>query len=103
MTPLRFVAMLALAFACAGNVRQMFFPESTRNQMMVDIWAPEGIRIQDVSEYAREVEAHLLEDERVASVASFIGAGLVHLLARKYVRIAFTGLMILACYRMLTA
>ena len=32
-----------------GFVRHMFFPDSTRPQLMIDYWAPEGTRIQDVA------------------------------------------------------
>ncbi|MDJ0867849.1 MAG: efflux RND transporter permease subunit [Myxococcota bacterium] len=67
--------LLVVALACAGNVRQMFFPDATRNQLMIDYWAPEGSRIQDVAAGLRPIEQKLTADPRVASVSSFVGAG----------------------------
>ncbi len=58
-----------------GNVRQMFFPESSMTKFMIDYWAPEGTRIQTVTEDLRLAEQKLLADDRVTSVATFIGGG----------------------------
>ncbi len=69
------VVLLVVALVGFGNVKQLFFPESSMNKFMVDYWAPEGTRIQEVSADLRSVEKQLLADERVASVASFIGQG----------------------------
>ncbi|MHC5048758.1 MAG: efflux RND transporter permease subunit [Planctomycetota bacterium] len=67
-----FRALLAAAFRV---VPQMFFPASARPQFMVDYWAPEGTRIQQVSRDLKPLEQHLLEDERVSAVSTFIGQG----------------------------
>ncbi len=68
-------ALLAGALLQYGNVRQMFFPDATRNQLMLDYWAPEGTRIQDVSESLRRIEDWLKRQEEVAAVVSFVGNG----------------------------
>jgi multidrug efflux pump subunit AcrB len=68
-------AVLISAFLSWGNVRQMFFPDSTRNQLMIDYWAPEGARIQDTAEAVKIIEEKLLGDERISAVSTFIGAG----------------------------
>lgn len=68
-------ALLISAFLSWGNVRQMFFPDSTRNQLMIDYWAPEGARIQDTAEAVKIIEEKLLRDERISAVSTFIGAG----------------------------
>ncbi|MDJ0848174.1 MAG: efflux RND transporter permease subunit [Myxococcota bacterium] len=70
-----FGALLLSALFNYPNVRQMFFPFATRDQIKVDVWGPEGGRIQDVAAIARPIEEKLLADERVVSVASFIGNG----------------------------
>jgi multidrug efflux pump subunit AcrB len=67
--------LLASAILSWGNVRQMFFPDSTRNQLMIDYWAPEGARIQETSEAVKAIEEKLLRDERISAVSTFIGAG----------------------------
>jgi len=58
-----------------GYVKQLFFPDSSMTKFMVDYWTPEGTRIQDVSEDMKLIEKALLNDERIESVASFIGGG----------------------------
>jgi multidrug efflux pump subunit AcrB len=69
------VALLAVSIVAFGGVRQMFFPDSSRPQLMLDYWAPEGSRIQDVADAVGPLEEHLLEIESVKSVSSFIGEG----------------------------
>lgn len=63
------------AVAGFGQVRQLFFPDSSMTKFMVDYWAPEGTRIETVAKDLRSAEKWLLADERVEAVASFIGSG----------------------------
>ena len=58
-----------------GSFEQMFFPDSTRTQFMVDYWAPEGTRIQQVAADLKPIEAKLLNDPRVLNISAFIGMG----------------------------
>jgi multidrug efflux pump subunit AcrB len=69
------VALLVAAVVGFGGVRQMFFPDSSRPQLMLDYWAPEGTRIQDVSEGVRPLEARLRESPHVEAVTTFVGQG----------------------------
>jgi multidrug efflux pump subunit AcrB len=69
------VALLVLSFAGFGRVEQLFFPDSSMTKFMIDYWAPEGTRIEDVATNIRPIEKKLMEDPRVETVASFIGAG----------------------------
>jgi len=69
------MALLALSVVGFGNVKQSFFPDSAMTKFMVDYWAPEGTRIEQVVADLELAEAKLLADERVTGVASYIGAG----------------------------
>jgi len=72
------VAMLVLLVVSAGSFRfvdQLFFPASARAQLMIDYWAPEGTRIQDVSKALVKIEQRLMDDPVVERVSTFIGAG----------------------------
>jgi multidrug efflux pump subunit AcrB len=69
------VGLLVVALIGFGNVDQMFFPDSSMRKFMIDYWAPEGTRIQTVAEDLKKAEKKMLADERVESVATFIGAG----------------------------
>ncbi len=69
------VALLVIALGAFGGVSRQFFPDADRAQFLVDYWAPEGTRIQQVAADTRALEEHLLADERVVSASTFVGAG----------------------------
>ena len=69
------VLLLVASLIGFGWVDQMFFPAAARPQFMVDYWAPEGTRIQQVSRDMRELEEKLIGDPRVQAVSTFIGQG----------------------------
>ncbi len=69
------MALLVVALFGFGNVKQQFFPDSSMTKFMVDYWAPEGTRIQQVAGDLRQIEEKLMADERVEAVATFIGQG----------------------------
>ncbi|MDJ0851916.1 MAG: efflux RND transporter permease subunit [Myxococcota bacterium] len=69
------VGLLVASVVGFGGVEQMFFPDSSRNQIMIDYWGPQGTRTQDVSQGMRPVEERFMTDERVVRVSSFVGQG----------------------------
>ncbi len=69
------VGALAVSFGGFGYVSKMFFPNSSRPQVMIDIWLPEGTRIEETTALIARVEKQLLTREEVQSVAAFIGQG----------------------------
>lgn len=72
-----FLMFVLLAFSFYGFrfVPIMFFPDSSRLQLTVDYWAPEGTRIQQVSDDLKVLEQKLQKDPGVKSVSTFIGQG----------------------------
>lgn len=69
------VVLLVVSVIGFGQVKQLFFPDSSMTKFMIDYWAPEGTRVQTVSEDLKLIEEKLLNDDRIESVSSFIGAG----------------------------
>jgi len=69
------VGLLVVAVFGFGKVERLFFPDSSMPKFMIDYWAPEGTRIQQVSADLKHLEQKLLSDKRVESVNTFIGAG----------------------------
>ena len=57
------------------KVDKSFFPPSTRPQLMLDYWLPEGSRIESVSEDMKIIESQLLEHPNITSLGSFVGEG----------------------------
>ncbi len=56
-------------------VSQMFFPDSSRAQFMIDMYAPNGTRVPYTSELMIKAENHIIGIEGVKSVSTFIGSG----------------------------
>ena len=73
------VAVLVLLLLASvygfGFLKNSFFPPSTRPGFQLHYWLPEGTDIRKTTRDISKIEEHLLEDERVTSVASYIGEG----------------------------
>jgi multidrug efflux pump subunit AcrB len=69
------IALLAGAVMGFGQLKQQVVPFSSMTKFMVDVWFPEGTRIQNVAAELEGIETKLLGDERVEAVTAFIGQG----------------------------
>ena len=69
------VAALVASGVGFGYVPQIFFPDSSRPQFMVDLYAPNGTRVGHTSDLLKEIEARLLPMEGVEAVSTFVGSG----------------------------
>lgn len=69
------VALLVVAVGLFGEVPRDFFPDADRAQFLIDYWAPEGTRVQQVTSDTRALEERLLADPRVVDVSTFVGSG----------------------------
>jgi multidrug efflux pump len=65
----------ALGIVGMGRVQQQFFPDSSRPEILVDLWLPEGSTIQQSDEMSRRFEQRMMKEPGVASVTAWIGAG----------------------------
>lgn len=55
-------------------VRQQFFPLAERDQFVMDVWLPEGARIEATDAAVRRIEDVLRKNSEVRSYTSFLGA-----------------------------
>jgi multidrug efflux pump len=69
------VLMFALGIVGMGRVQQQFFPDSSRPEIMVDIWFPEGTSFAANEATAQRVEQRLMREAGVASVSTWLGSG----------------------------
>jgi len=67
--------IFALGLVGMGRVQQQFFPDSSRPEIMVDLWFPEGTSLAANEAVTRRVEARLMQQPGVASVATWVGSG----------------------------
>ncbi len=56
-------------------VEQSFFPPSTRPQVMVDLWLPQGTHIKETEALAGDVGRYIKEQEGVTHITSLVGKG----------------------------
>ena len=69
------VLIFALGIFGMGRVQQQFFPDSSRPEIIVDIWFPEGTSFAANEATARRVEQRLMREEGVSSVSTWLGSG----------------------------
>ncbi len=58
-----------------SRVQQQFFPDSVRPELTVDLWFPEGTAFAANEAVAKRVEARLMAEPGVLSVAQWVGSG----------------------------
>jgi multidrug efflux pump len=69
------ILVFALGIVGMGKVQQQFFPDSSRPEIMVDIWFPEGTSFAANELTAKRVEERLLKEEGVSAVSTWVGSG----------------------------
>ncbi|MFM8591233.1 MAG: efflux RND transporter permease subunit, partial [Limnohabitans sp.] len=69
------LALFGLGLAGMGKVQQQFFPDSSRPEILVDLWLPEGSPFTASEEVARRVEQRLAKEAGVHSVTTWVGSG----------------------------
>ena len=68
-------AEFALGIVGMGKVQQQFFPDSSRPEILVDLWFPEGTSSRPTKKSTKRVEQRLLKEEGVDRVSTWIGSG----------------------------
>ncbi|RYF00576.1 MAG: efflux RND transporter permease subunit, partial [Comamonadaceae bacterium] len=69
------VLIFALGIVGMGRVQQQFFPDSSRPEIMVDIWFPEGTSFAANEAVAARLEQRLMQQDGVENVATWVGSG----------------------------
>jgi multidrug efflux pump len=69
------VLTFALGMVGMGRVQQQFFPDSSRPEVLVDIWFPEGTSFAANEAVTRRLEARLMQEDGVNTVSTWVGSG----------------------------
>ncbi|RPE72641.1 multidrug efflux pump subunit AcrB [Tibeticola sediminis] len=69
------ILLFALGIVGMGKVQQQFFPDSSRPEILVDLWFPEGTSFAANEAVAKRVEARLLAEPGVTAVSQWVGSG----------------------------
>ena len=56
-------------------IEEQFFPDSSRPELMVELWMPEGTAFAATEAQAKKFEAFIQKQEGVESVTSYVGTG----------------------------
>lgn len=71
------VGIFAISIWGAQFMTQGFFPRSTSPQMVVDLWLPEGTKIEQTEQSMIDIEKFVLDMEGVNAVQTLIGGGAI--------------------------
>ncbi len=69
------LAIFVLGIVGMGKVQQQFFPDSSRPEILVDLWLPEGSTIQASDVVAKRFEKRMAAEPGVDTVTSWVGSG----------------------------
>ena len=58
-----------------GKVQQQFFPDSSRPEILVDVWFAEGTSLAANEAITRQIEQRLLGEPGISSVSTWVGSG----------------------------
>ncbi|MBL0373744.1 efflux RND transporter permease subunit [Rhizobium sp. KVB221] len=77
----RIIVLAMTIFTFAGSlwafqfIPQNFFPQSSRPEILVDLWLPEGTSIKEVENQAKALETRMMPDPDKKFIATYIGEG----------------------------
>ncbi len=69
------LGLFAAGIAGMGKVQQQFFPDSSRPEVLVDLWLPEGSTLRESEQISKRFEARLMKEPGIESVTSWVGSG----------------------------
>src|SRR5690606_9461352 len=77
----RIIVLTMTLFTFTGSlwtfqfIPQNFFPQSSRSEILLDLWLPEGTSITEVETQDKALEAKMMDDPDKKFIATYIGEG----------------------------
>jgi multidrug efflux pump len=69
------ILTFALGIVGMGKVQQQFFPDSSRPEILLDMWFPEGTALQANEAVVKRLEQRLMQEPGMVSVNTWVGSG----------------------------
>ena len=69
------IGVFVLGLVGMGKVQQQFFPDSSRMEIMVNLWLPEGATIQESERVAERFQKRMQQEAGVETVTTWVGSG----------------------------
>ena len=70
------ISTLVLGIVGMGRVQNQFFPDSSRPEIVVDLWFPEGTSYAANEAVTKRVEARVMKLDGVDNVTTWVGSGI---------------------------
>jgi multidrug efflux pump len=67
--------IFVLGIVGMGKVQQQFFPDSSRPEILVDLWFPEGTSFAANEAVTKRLEQRLMKEPGMVSVSTWVGTG----------------------------
>ncbi|MBK7000200.1 MAG: efflux RND transporter permease subunit [Rhodoferax sp.] len=67
--------LFALGIVGMGKVQQQFFPDSSRPEILLDVWYAEGTSFAANEATTKRIEARLMQEAEVENVTTWVGSG----------------------------
>jgi multidrug efflux pump subunit AcrB len=58
-----------------SRVQQQFFPDSSRPEVLVELWMPEGSTLRESEALAKRFEARMMKEPDMTTVTTWVGSG----------------------------
>jgi multidrug efflux pump subunit AcrB len=69
------IATFVLGLVGMGKVQEQFFPDSSRPEILVDLWLPEGATVTQSEAVARRFEQRMAAEKGLLQVTTWVGSG----------------------------
>ncbi len=69
------IFIFLLGIAGMGKVQNQFFPDSSRPEILVDLWLPEGSTIHESESIAKRFETRMMKEEGISAISTWVGSG----------------------------
>ena len=69
------IAVFALSIFGFRYVQNQFFPSSSRPELIVDLWLPQGASFQATEAQVKRLEERLRGDENIVNYVAYVGSG----------------------------
>jgi multidrug efflux pump len=69
------IATLVLGLIGMGKVQNQFFPDSSRPEILIDLWFPEGTSYAANEEVTKRLESRVMKLDGVDNVTTWVGSG----------------------------
>lgn len=69
------IVLFVFSLSNFKHVKKSFFPDSTRPQVMIDFWMPQGTRIENTAAILKKIQKKIIQIQGVTHTTTIVGKG----------------------------